>query len=56
MAETMSDNKQRMLRGDLYHAFTPELIQVRRRCQHACERFNRAHEPTRREQVIMIRE
>ena len=53
---TPSENKQKMIRGEVYHAFTPELIVERTRCKAACNRFNRAQDPTRREQVEMWRE
>ncbi|KAF7846180.1 hypothetical protein BT93_L4930 [Corymbia citriodora subsp. variegata] len=45
-----SENKQRSLRGELYHAFTPELVAERRRCARACARYNNAGEVTRRRQ------
>ncbi|KAF2270257.1 maltose O-acetyltransferas-like protein [Lojkania enalia] len=44
----MSENKQKMLRGELYHAFTPELVAARARCKHACARYNTAGEVSRR--------
>ena len=37
-----AENKERMLRGELYYAFTPDLIAERERCRLACGRFNRA--------------
>ncbi|KAL4879059.1 trimeric LpxA-like protein [Aspergillus karnatakaensis] len=40
--------KEKMLRGELYHAFTPELVADRIRCRHACSRFNNAGEVSRR--------
>ncbi|KAL2832876.1 trimeric LpxA-like protein [Aspergillus cavernicola] len=40
--------KEKMLRGELYHAFTPELTAERTRCRHACARFNNAGEVSRR--------
>ncbi|KAF2400588.1 trimeric LpxA-like protein [Trichodelitschia bisporula] len=52
----ISENKARMLRGDLYHAFTPELVAARRRCELACERFNSAGDVTRRERVALWRD
>ena len=42
MNTNLSENKERMLRGELYHAFTPDLIAERERCRLACGRFNRA--------------
>lgn len=52
----MSENKQKMLRGELYHAFTPELVADRRRCTVACERYNTKGEVDRRKQVELWRE
>ncbi|CAK4020276.1 probable acetyltransferase, family [Lecanosticta acicola] len=52
----MSENKARALRGELYYAFTPELVNARRRCGQACERYNNAGEITRRRQVQMWRD
>ncbi|UJO17267.1 Maltose O-acetyltransferase [Fulvia fulva] len=59
MAEqtAMSENKTRMLRGDYYYAFTPELVKDRRRCGRAISRYNNADSETltRRRQVEMWR-
>lgn len=52
----MSENKQKMARGELYHAFTPELIAERTRCKHACARFNNAGEVSRRRLIELWRE
>lgn len=35
----MSTEKEKMLRGELYHAFVPDLIAARSRCKQACNRF-----------------
>lgn len=51
-----SENKARALRGELYYAFTPELIAERRRCSRACERYNNAGEVSRRARVELWRE
>ncbi|OJJ58854.1 hypothetical protein ASPSYDRAFT_151458 [Aspergillus sydowii CBS 593.65] len=40
--------KDKMLRGELYRAFTPELTAERARCRAACTRFNNAGEVSRR--------
>lgn len=37
-----------MLKGELYHAFTPELTAARARSRHACARYNNAGEVSRR--------
>lgn len=52
----MSENKSRALRGELYYAFTPEMVNGRRRCTQACNRYNNAGEVTRRRQVELWRE
>ncbi|KAH7133781.1 trimeric LpxA-like protein [Dactylonectria macrodidyma] len=43
------DNLARMRRGDLYYAFTPQLVAARRRCGQAVNRLNTAGELTRRQ-------
>lgn len=50
------ENEARMLRGELYHAFLPELTSKRNRCHHACHRFNQAGEASRRKQIELWRE
>ncbi|OCK89122.1 uncharacterized protein K441DRAFT_296364 [Cenococcum geophilum 1.58] len=52
----LSDNKQKMLRGELYYAFTPELVAARARCKHACARYNNAGEVSRRRLTELWRE
>lgn len=54
----MSENKTRMLKGEYYYAFTPELVKDRRRCSRAVSRYNNADAETltRRRQVEMWRE
>lgn len=47
----MSNNKQKMIRGELYHAFTPELVRERASCRQACDRYNSASEVSRRRMV-----
>ncbi|PGH08927.1 hypothetical protein GX51_00984 [Blastomyces parvus] len=48
--------KEKMLRGELYRAFTPELIAARTKCKLACRRFNDSDEVTRRRQVELWRD
>lgn len=48
--------KEKMLRGELYRAFTPDLIAARTRCKWACNRFNKSDEVPRRRLVEMWRE
>lgn len=50
------ENEQKMLRGELYVAFTPRLSAKRKRCHYACNRFNNAGEVDRRELVRLWRE
>jgi len=45
-----------MARGELYHAFTPELIAERARCKHAVARYNNAGEVPRRKLTELFRE
>lgn len=55
MTTPISENKQRMLRGELYHAFTPELVDERARCTKAVNRFNDTRETSRRHRVELWR-
>jgi Maltose acetyltransferase len=48
--------KEKMLRGELYHAFTPDLIAARARCSRAYKRYNKADDVSRRRQVELWRE
>lgn len=50
------ENLRRMLAGELYYAFTPELTALRQRCHHAVHRFNSAGEASRRRLVELMRE
>ncbi|KAF2678157.1 maltose O-acetyltransferas-like protein [Lentithecium fluviatile CBS 122367] len=52
----LSDNKRNMLRGELYHAFTPELVADRARCKHACTRYNNAGDVSRRKLTELFRD
>lgn len=52
----VSENKQKMLRGELFHAFTPEFVAARARCKHACARYNNAGEVPRRKLTELFRE
>jgi len=51
-----SENKQKMARGELYHAFTPELIRERERCTSACSHLNNAGDISRRKRVELWRD
>ncbi|MEU8900061.1 sugar O-acetyltransferase [Nocardia sp. NPDC048505] len=50
----MAEQKERMLRGDLYKDSDPELVRERYRAQTLCEEFNRTgpEESERRESVL----
>ncbi len=48
--------KDKMLRGELYRAFTPELTAERARCRAACTRFNNAGEVSRRRLLELWKE
>jgi hypothetical protein len=48
--------KDKMLRGELYRAFTPELTADRARCRAACTRFNNAGEVSRRRLLELWKE
>lgn len=50
------ENRRRMRNGELYYAFTPDLIADRRRCRKAYEKFNNAEELSRRALVEMWKE
>ncbi|KAJ3537115.1 hypothetical protein NM208_g6451 [Fusarium decemcellulare] len=43
------ENLARMERGEMYYAFTPQLIAVRKRCERAVNKFNKGEELTRRQ-------
>ncbi|KAL4923241.1 sugar O-acetyltransferase [Aspergillus undulatus] len=53
MAET---EKDKMLRGEHFRAFTPELTAERARCRHACTRFNTAVEVSRRRLIELYKD
>ena len=44
------------LRGELYHAFVPELVAARDRCKRACDVFNKPDDVSRRRMVHLWRE
>ncbi|KAK2834842.1 hypothetical protein FQN49_006859 [Arthroderma sp. PD_2] len=48
--------REKMLRGELYTAFSPDLIAERERCKAACDRFNNAGEVSRRRRVELWRD
>lgn len=51
-----AENRRKMQRGELYHAFVPDLIADRTRCMHACARFNNAGDVPRRRLTELFKE
>ncbi|KAK6813509.1 hypothetical protein RU639_011203 [Aspergillus parasiticus] len=49
-------NREKMRQGELYYAFTPDLIAARSRCTKACRRFNHAEDVPRRRLVELWRD
>ena len=47
---------EKALRGELYHAFVPELVAARDRCKQACDTFNKSDDVSRRRMVQLWRE
>lgn len=56
MTDHKPTEREKMLRGELYYAFTPDLIAARERCMQACNKFNNAGDISRRRQVELWRE
>ena len=56
MDPSTSENARLALAGELYHAFVPELVAARTRCQRACNRYNNAGEISRRRQIELWRD
>ncbi len=52
----LEENRRRMRDGELYYAFTPDLLAERKRCSAACARFNGVGEVSRRELVKLWKE
>ncbi|KAJ5094834.1 hypothetical protein N7456_010695 [Penicillium angulare] len=48
--------REKMLRGELFRAFTPDLVAARARCKYACNRFNNTDEVTRRGLIKLWRD
>lgn len=53
---TILTEKEKMLRGELFYAFTPDLVAARRHCKYACDRFNNVGEVSRRRQIELWKE
>lgn len=56
MSENKPTEKEKMLRGELFHAFTPDLVAARLKARYACEKFNNAGEVPRRKHVELWKE
>lgn len=52
--EELKENRRRMLDGELYFAFTPDLIAERRRCAQACHLFNQAQRDAPRRDLVAL--
>ncbi|GAA6038121.1 hypothetical protein JCM8097_007557 [Rhodosporidiobolus ruineniae] len=51
------ENRARMARGELYHAFVPDLVAARNRCGRACQVYNkRAGSASPRERAELLRD
>lgn len=50
------ENLTRMERGELYYAFSPELVAARKRCGRIVGQLNRAGELSRRELAVYWKE
>ncbi|KAL4807371.1 trimeric LpxA-like protein [Aspergillus unguis] len=55
-ARMADSEKDKMLRGELYRAFTPDLVAERARCRRACTRFNNAGEVSRRRLIELYKD
>ncbi len=53
-AVDQEENRRRMANGALYFAFTPDLLEDRKNCRHAYERFNNAGDAPRRTLVELF--
>lgn len=50
----MDSEKEKMLRGELFHSFSSELVAARARCGHACHIFNTAVDASRVERINLL--
>lgn len=51
----LEENLRRMKNGQLYYAFTPDLIADRRRCRRATDAFNQAGDVSRRTLIELFK-
>ncbi|KAL2890612.1 putative acetyltransferase [Ceratocystis lukuohia] len=49
-----TENCRRMVAGEMYYSFTPEMLASRSRCAKACKRYNTAGDTNRRGRVMML--
>lgn len=50
------ENRRKMAAGELYYAFTPELVGDRQRCKQAMRLYNESDGLSRREQIELYQE
>ncbi|OQE20534.1 hypothetical protein PENSTE_c013G05272 [Penicillium steckii] len=51
----MTDSeREKMLRGDLFCAFTPDMVAARARCKYACNRFNNTSDEVPRRRLVEL--
>lgn len=51
-----AENRRKMEAGELYYAFTPELIKERQLCKQAARLYNESEGLSRREQIELYQE
>lgn len=51
-----AENRQKMEAGELYYAFTPDLIKERQLCKQASRLYNDSDGLSRREQIQLYQE
>lgn len=51
-----NENRRKMQAGDLYYAFTPDLMADRRRCKQALKLYNDSDGLSRRHQIELYKE
>lgn len=51
-----AENRKKMEAGELYYAFTPDLIKERQMCKQAAKLYNESDGLSRREQIELYQE
>lgn len=46
--------REKMMRGELFRAFTPDLVAARARCKYACNRFNNTTDEVPRRRLVEL--